>query len=200
ARGALGVAQLALKIMDGGTDAASPIQKIDNALTRLGWLVERLPLQYALCVSLPAVSPPSPSVFSTVGAYVQYLRRTQPRRIIDFNEGTWGTASPSEQLVPYAAGFSEFAFRLSPARAKLALSVLGPRAILIESECPERPAPFDACLTMSAADVEAHGSAVPYRLLEIARLAQQTGASLNLELTSEGFSARVVLPPSEAKV
>jgi len=194
ARGALGVAQLALKIMGPSADSASPVQKLDNAVTRLGWLVERLPTQYTLCLELPEMGAPAPMVFPTLQTYVSHLRHVQPRRAIEFNEGEWSTR-PSDQLVPYASGFADLAFSLSSARSKLTISISGPQSLAVESECPERRAPFDGCLSMTAADLERHGSAVPYRLLEVARLARRTGALLSLEFTAHGFHARAELPP-----
>lgn len=195
ARGALGVAQLALKVMATGADAPPPLQKVDNAVTRLGWLIERLPTQYALSLDLPELHAPAAMVFPTLLNYVQHLRRVQPRRTIDLHEGPAAAMRPTDQLVPYASGFAELAFNLSPARAPLVISAHGPQALTVESECPDRRSPFDGCTTMTASDLEKHGAAVPYRLLEIARLARRTGAELQLEFTARGFTARAVLSP-----
>lgn len=192
ARGALGVARLALKLLDPELLPASPARKVDNGVTRLGFLVERLPSQIALALDLPLPSSPSPSLFPNLLSYVTHLRSIHPQRAIESSGDEWMARSSSEGLVPFAAGLTEFALKISAARATLRISMDRADRLEFACECPDRRAPWDIRATIGAAALAQRGSKpVPFRLLEAARLAIRSNIQLTVELTDNGFTGRV---------
>lgn len=194
ARGAVGVARLALELLKSGSDPASAVQKMDNGVTRLGWLIERLPSQMALAVDLPLTERVSASLFPNLEAYVNHLQLIHSRRPIESDAGKWLASADSQALVPFAAGFAELALKVSSARAKVRFSMPAADALQVECECPTRPEPWNVHETLSAFQLSRRDdSFAPYRLVEAARLALRTDATLSVEFTEHGFLARVAL-------
>jgi len=191
ARGALGVSRLAFELLKGSTLPTSPIQKMDNGLTRLGFLLERLPSQLALALELPLARSASPSLFPNLESYVRHLRLVHSQREIELVAGEWALSAASQSLVPFAAGFTEFALSMSSARAKLRLSADSVRGLEVECECPGRPPPWDAPQTVGALELSRDQDALPYRMLEAARLALRFGMPLSVELSQRALLAKV---------
>jgi hypothetical protein len=191
ARGALGVSRLALELFKGSAMPASPTQKMENGLTRLGFLLERLPTQLALALDLPLAQRASPSLFPNLESYVEHLRLVHSQREIALLPGQWAASAASQSLVPFAAGFTEFALSLSSARAKLRLSAEREHELEVECECSLRPPPWDAPQILGAAELSRGQHALPYRLVEAARLALRSDLSLSVELSQRGLVANV---------
>jgi len=200
ARGALGVARLGLELLRAGTDPASATQKVENGVLRLGWLMERLPPQVALALDLPLALHAAPSLFPTLESYVVHLRLTHSRRAIELSGGDWSTNAASQPLVPFAAGFAELAFKLSSPRTTLRFSTEHERRLEVECECPERPEPWNVQETIDAVEMShRHNQHLPYRLIEVARLALRSSIPLTVQFTPRAFLARVQLgSPSAA--
>jgi len=193
ARGALGVAQLALKLMEMNADSSSPIPKAENGLTRLGYLVERIPSQLALALDLPLLERSSATLFPTLEAFVRHLRRIHPRRSVELLGENIATNQATARLVPFAAGFVEFALKLSDAQSVLKMTLL--EHLALEFECdPIRPHPWGKRATLDASNIgRSVDEFLPYRLVEACRLATRLGAVLTLELTERSLFARVQL-------
>lgn len=193
ARGALGVARLALELLKGSGDPAG-LQKIENGVTRLGWLLERLPSQVALALDLPLAERTAPSLFPNLDSYVKHLQRIHSRRPIELLGGDWSASAPSQNLVPFAAAFAELAFKLSSARGKVRFSPHGERGLEVECEDLARPPPWSVPATLGASELcRQREPAWPYRLVEAARLAIRSGIPLTIDFTERGFVARVSL-------
>lgn len=194
ARGALGVAQLALKLMETGADSPNVIQKAENGVTRLGYLTERLPSQIALALDLPLSNQPSASIFPSLDSFARHLRRVHPRRSVELVGGEFVAALASARFVPFAAGFVEFALKLSDPQAAIKMTVDQGPVLELECECPNRPHPWDVQASLDEAAIARRGEDVlPYRLVEAARLATRLGVALTLELTGRALLARVQL-------
>lgn len=191
ARGAIGVARLALELLGGG-DEKSPLGKIENGVVRLGWLVERLPFQVALALDLPLTETRAPSTFGSLDAYVAHLRRIQPRRPIEFPGDEWTASAGSQALVPFVAGLCELTFRLGSASLPLFIAAAPPRRLEVSCECSARPAPWNVQAEFDAPELSRQSEAfVPYRLLEAARLAVRMDIPLRVELTERGFRGSI---------
>lgn len=191
ARGSLGVAQLALKLLEPNAETPSPVQRAENGISRLGYLMERLPSQIALALDLPLVENSAPSLFPSLDSYVNHLRRIHPRRSIELVNDHQATL-PTGRLVLFAAGFVEFAIKLSDARAGLRITVGSGATLEVECECPNRPPPWDV---QGSLNLERPDGALPYRLVDAVRLAARLGAALSVALTSRSYIARVNLGP-----
>ena len=116
-------------------------------------------------------------------------------RAMPHAQGSPGMAPPAPASAQAVRRITQDRLRLAAVESKPHPALQPEQALTVESECPDRRSPFDGCTTMTASDLEKHGAAVPYRLLEIARLARRTGAELQLEFTARGFTARAVLSP-----
>jgi hypothetical protein len=197
-RGALGVARLGLELLRAGGDPQKPVEKIDNGLVRLGWLLERLPSQVALALDLPIATSNAPSLFPSLESYVTHLRRTHPRRNVELSGGPWTSNTTSQVLVPFASGLVALAFKISSGHTALRLASDTVRELRVECECPERSPPWDAQQTLGAFELSHQGEAFsPYRLVEVARMALRSGVALTVELSERTFCGRVLLsdPP-----
>jgi len=191
ARGALGVIRLALELVKAGGEPTNPVQKMENGLTRLSWLLERLPTQMALALDLPLEERTAPGTFPSVEAYVRHLQVVHARRPIELLGSDWAKREASQSLVPFAAGFAELAFRISPARARVRFSAEKERCLEVECECPVRPEPWNVEEHLGALELGWRHEVAPYRLVEAARLATRLDISFGVDLTSQGFVARV---------
>lgn len=188
ARGALGVVRLALELLRSSDDPTSSIQKIENGTTRLGWLIERLPTQMALGLDLPLPERPPATLFPSIQAYVAHLVLVHSRRPIELAPGQWAATSASQELVPFAAGFAELAFKVSPARARVSFAASLEEGLEVECECPGRPEPWNIESTLYASELVRYGDVlVPYRLIEAARLALRTKVPFSVTFTEKGF-------------
>jgi len=189
------VARLALELLrDKSDQAGGPVQKVENGVLRLGFLLERLPSQLALALDLPLLERGAPSLFPNLDSYVKHLQLVHSRRPIELSGGDWNLSDASQALVPYAAGFAELAFSLSPARSKVRFSADQQRGLEVECECPNRPPPWDVDGTVSATALSHRLATVaPYRLLEASRLALRSGIPWSVEFTNDTFVARVEL-------
>jgi len=194
ARGALGVARLGLELLKAGGDPQKPVEKIDNGLLRLGWLLERLPSQVALALDLPVADSTAPSLFPSLESYVSHLKRTHPRRNVELTGGPWISSTATQALVPFASGLVELAFKLSTGRTGLRLTAETASNLRVECECPERPPPWDVQQTLGAFELSHEGEAFsPYRLVEVARMALRSDVALTVELSERNFCGRVQL-------
>jgi len=197
-RGALGVARLGLELLRAGGDPRKPVEKIDNGLMRLGWLLERLPSQVALALDLPIATSSAPSLFPSLESYVTHLRRTHPRRNVELSGGPWTSNTTSQVLVPFASGLVALAFKISSGHTGLRLASDTVSDLRVECECPERSPPWDTQQTLGAFELSHQGEAFsPYRLVEVARMALRSGVALTVELSERTFCGRVLLrdPP-----
>jgi hypothetical protein len=194
ARGALGVARLGIELLKAGGDSSKPLDKVENGLTRLGWLLERLPSQVALALDLPEEATSASSQFQSLESYVAHVKRTHPRRQIDLVGGPWTSSAASRNLVPFASGLVEFAFKLSSGRAGLHISADAAGELRVECECPDRAPPWDIQQTLGAFELSHRDQAFsPYRLLEAARLALRSESRLTIELLEHTFRGQVQL-------
>lgn len=196
ARGALGVVRLALELIKASSPPASPTQKMENGLLRLGFLLERLPSQLALALDMPLAERNATSLFSTLEAYVKHLRLVHSHRQVELSGGAWPASEASRVLVPFAAGFAELALSLSAAKTTLRFSADPTRGLELECECPGRAAPWNAGVSLGARELTHRPDGlVPYRLVEAARLALRYSMPLTVEVSERGLLARV--RPSE---
>jgi hypothetical protein len=155
---------------------------------RLGWLIERLPTQIALGLDLPLPERPPATLFPSLQAYVAHLLLVHSRRPIELEPGQWATTSDSQELVAFAAGFAELAFKVSPARARVRFSASLDDGLEVECECPGRPEPWNIQSTLDASDLVGYGDViVPYRLIEAARLARRAKVRFSVTFTEQGF-------------
>ncbi len=186
--------RLALELLKSAGDPTGPLQKAENGVTRLGWLLERLPAQIALALDLPLPERTPPGLFPNLESYVTHLRLIHSRRPIELVGGEWTTSGASQPLVPFAAGFAELAFNLSPAKAKVRFSADRERGLEVECDCPGRPHPWNVEQNLGALELSRpRETPLPYRLVEVARLALRSAIPLTVEFTDRAFVGKVVL-------
>lgn len=189
ARGALGVARLALKLLQTNGEAPPSIQKVENGVVRLGWMMERLPAQVALALDVPLAEQPSQTLFPHLESYVQHLKNIQSRRPIELSATEWAQSGPSQAHVPFLAGFAELAFKLSSARSKLQIRA-DQQHLEVECECSDLPAPWNVPRRLSAIELSRRDLSAPYRLVEAARFALATNVELGVEVTGRSLLGR----------
>lgn len=192
ARGALGIARMALQLLtiSAGAEPSSPVRKVESGVTRMGFTLERLPDQVALALDLP-LGPPPPSIFRDLGVYLTHLKQIHPHRPIQLEGESAMSTTASAAFIPTAAGFVDLALHLSAARGSLRIAFDAARGLEFECECPERRAPWDFEGTLQAEDILSRFAAqVPFRLLEGARRALRFGSPFSIEFSSGSFVAR----------
>jgi hypothetical protein len=201
ARGALGVMRLALQLVDAENPA---VKKIENGMMRLEYLVERLPEQCALELGQSAPERLlGASSFETVAHYVEYIRRVQSRRTIEFKSSEFTTSTASLKWVPLLAGLSEFALKLAPARSSLTISAVAPTSadpgrLLVEADRaplgPELVQALGGRETWTATEVLDAGRHLPHRLREAAWLALKDNLEFQVRLESTRLFGEVRFP------
>lgn len=198
-RGALGVARLALQLLDADHPAVS---KIENGLRRLSWIVERLPTQVALTLGVPIPEQPLAGTFGSVGDYIEFLRRIHGKRPIEFTDSGYWVSAESIQHLPQVSGIVELLLKLAPARAPLVFlseppgpraraclrvsTVLSPTSSELGSFLSRRP-------RWEAQDLVQTELVLPYRLQEAARLALLDSTGFWLELVDGNLSGVLVV-------
>ena len=190
ARGALGIARMALQLMTMSAEPSSPVRKVESGVTRMGFTLERLPEQVALALDLP-LGPPPPSIFRDLGVYAAHLKQIHPHRSIQLEGESAMNTTASAAFIPTAAGFVDLALSLSAARGSFRIAFDLTRGLEFECECPERRVPWDFEGTLQADDVVSRfATQVPFRLLEGARRALRSGSPFSIDFVSGSFVAR----------
>lgn len=195
ARGALGIARMALQLITLSTEPSSPVRKIESGVTRMGFTLERLPDQVALALDLP-LGPPAPSIFRDLGVYAAHLKQIHPHRPIHLEGESAMSTTASSAFIPTVAGFVDLALAVSAARGSLRISFDAAQGLEVECECPDRRAPWDLQGALHASDlVRRFSSHAPFRLLEGARRALRSGSAFQIDFTSDSFLARASSGP-----
>lgn len=200
ARGALGVARLALSMLERTVSSSSSLQKVENGLIRLGWLTERLPTQVAL--SLEAPTPPRAlgSLFPTLESYVQHLKQIHSRRPIELSENDWTRRDESAVLVPFLSGFVELALKVSSPKTEIkVLAAADPLTLELSCECStsrETPLHEVASEHQLSREQSRELGPVPYRLREVARLAAREGLRMSVHVKDGVLRTQVLQEPA----
>jgi hypothetical protein len=188
ARGALGVARLALKMLEGQDATRATVQKVENGIVRLGWLAERLPTQAALTLGGPLPSPTLSSLFTSLESYVHHLRHVHSKRPIELSPSTWVQSDQSQGLVPFAAGFVELVLKVTSPRAPVELVASeNPPRLEVRCQSDLRLSNWGLPDELHALELSRGHEQVPYRLKEAAELALRDRREISVKLKPSAF-------------